>query len=273
MSLSTHDTPDAMIVRLRMAASSTLRRWRSPRLAQRDEGHRRLDALAILAVMGMVLLVAIQTDEAAARAVGDMPLWLKAGFGQITYLGLSGYMFTLAGLTLLGALLARGRGRDARFDRACLFLAERAGFLIAVLAVSGLASQAIKHLFGRARPSLIDLVGPFHFDMMALQSTYASMPSGHAVSAFAMAVSLGWMAPRLRWPLLGLALLIAISRVVISAHYPSDVLAGAGLGTACAIVLRRAFALRGLAFRWTPTSLRLRSAGAVWPALISSSRP
>ena len=273
MSLSPTEASADLTGRSRLAATSCLRRWRSPRAVTRDEGHRRLDALAILFVIGMVVIVAVQADEAAARAVHGLPDWIKALFGQITTLGLSGYMFTLAGLTLLGALLARGRGRGARFDRACLFLAERAGFLIAVLAVSGLASQVIKHLFGRARPSLIDMVGPFHFDLMALQSTYASMPSGHAVSAFAMAVSLGWMAPRLRWPLLGLALLVAISRVVISAHYPSDVLAGAGLGTACAIALRRAFALRGLAFRWTPTSLRLRGAGRVWPALVSPSRP
>ena len=266
-------TPADATGRLRLAASSCLRRWRSPRMVQRDEGHRRLDALAILAVIGLVVIVAAQADEAAARGVHGLPAWVKAAFGQITYLGLSGYMFNLAGLALFGALLARGRGRGAEFDRACLFLAERAGFLIAVLAFSGIASQVIKHLFGRARPSLIDMVGPFHFDLMALKSTYASMPSGHAVSAFAMAVSLGWMAPRLRWPLLGLALLIAISRVVISAHYPSDVIAGAGLGTASAILLRRAFALRGLAFRWTPTGLRLRGAGRIWPAIVSPSRP
>ena len=273
MSPSLAETRADATGRLRLAASSCLRRWRSPRMVRRDEGHRRLDALAILAVIGLVVIVAIQADEAAARGVHGLPAWVKATFGQITYLGLSGYMFTLAGLTLLGALLARGHGRGAHFDRACLFLTERAGFLVAVLAFSGIASQVIKHLFGRARPSLIDMVGPFHFDLMALKSTYASMPSGHAVSAFAMAVSLGWMAPRLRLPLLGLALLIAISRVVISAHYPSDVIAGAGLGTACAIILRRAFALRGIAFRWTPTSLRLRGAGRVWPALVSPSRP
>ena len=273
MSPSLAETRADVTSRLRLAATSCLRRWRSPHMVRRDEGHRRLDALALLAVMGLVVTVAIQADEAVARGVHGLPAWVKAAFGQITYLGLSGYMFTLAGLALLGAIAARGRGRGPRFDRACLFLAERAGFLIAVLAFSGIASQVIKHLFGRARPSLIDMVGPFHFDLMALNSTYASMPSGHAVSAFAMAVSLGWMAPRLRWPLLVLALLIAISRVVISAHYPSDVIAGAGLGVFCAVLLRRAFALRGLAFRWTPSGLRLRGAGRVWPALISISRP
>ena len=273
MSLSISETRADVIRRLRHAGASCWRRWRSPRAVPRDAGRRRLDALAILVVIGLVVIVAIQADEAAARAVHGLPGWIKAVFGQITYLGLSGYMFALAGLALLGGVLARGRGRGARFDLACLLVAERAGFLIAVLAFSGLASQTLKHLFGRARPSLINMVGPFHFDLMAQNSTYASMPSGHAVSAFAVAVSLGWMAPRLRWPLLGVALLVAISRVVISAHYPSDIIAGAGLGVASAIVLRRAFALRGIAFRWTPTGLRLRGAGRVWPATVSPCRP
>jgi undecaprenyl-diphosphatase len=272
MSLSPTEPSADLVASLRLAFGSSLRRWRSPRAAPSPEGRRRLDALLILLMIATVVIVAIQADAWTARAVHDLPAPMKAIFGRITYLGLSGYMFTLAGLVLFGAIVARGRGLGLGFDRACLFLAERAGFLIAVLAFSGLASQVVKHLFGRARPPLMDMVGPFHFDMMALKSSYASMPSGHAVSAFAMAVSLGWMAPRLRWPLLTLAVLIAASRVVISAHYPSDVVAGAGLGAASAIMLRRAFALRGLAFRWTPSGLRLRGAGRVWPGLASAFR-
>ena len=148
MSSPPSQTPYAMTGRLRLAGTSVLRRWRSPRPFSRDEAHRRFDALMILMVIGTVVIVAIQADEPVARGVHGLPAWVKAAFGQITYLGLSGYMFTLAGLTLSGALMARGRGRGARFDRACLVLAERAGFLIAVLAVSGIASQIIKHLFG-----------------------------------------------------------------------------------------------------------------------------
>lgn len=269
MSLSTSPIPSDAISRLRMAGRDFLRRWRAPRPPTRNEAHRRLDAFAILLSVAFIVIVAINADAWTARAVSGLSRGLRAAFNDITYLGLSGYMFALAGLALIGALMARGRGRGADFDRACLFLAERAGFIIAVLAVSGLASQALKHLFGRARPQLIDMVGPFHFDLLALKSTYASMPSGHSVSAFAMAVALGWMAPRLRWPLLILATLIAISRVVISAHYPSDVIAGAALGAASAVMLRRAFALRGLAFRQTAEGLRLRGAGKIWPAIVS----
>ena len=271
MSLSTSPFLPDMTARLRLAGSSCLRRWRAPRAVKRDQSHRRFDALMVLLVIAAVVVVAIQADAGTARWVPGLSAGVKAVFGRITYLGLSGYMFALTGLALFGAIMVRGRGRGARFDRACLFVAERAAFLIALLAFSGLASQVIKHLFGRARPSLIDVVGPFHFDLLAVKSTYASMPSGHSVSAFAMAVALGWMAPRLRWPLLLLAVLVAISRVVISAHYPSDVIAGAGLGVVCAIALRRAFALRGVAFRWTSAGLRLRGAGKVRPALFKAS--
>ena len=273
MSLPAAPIPQGAAARLRLAARACLARWRAPPLAPapRDEAHRRLDALAILLAMGIIIAVAVNVDEWSARAGAGLPAGLRSAFNTITYLGLSGYMFSLAGLSFLGALMARGRGRGARFDLACLCLAERAAFIIAVLAVSGLASQALKHLFGRARPSLIELVGPFHFDVLALKSTYASMPSGHSVSAFAMAVSLGWIVPRLRWPLLILAALVAASRVIISAHYPSDVIAGAALGVACAIMLRRAFALRRLAFRWTLDGPRLRGAGKVWPALVKPS--
>jgi undecaprenyl-diphosphatase len=46
--------------------------------------------------------------------------------------------------------------------------------------------------------------------------------------------------------------LISVSRVVVTAHYPSDVLAGAVVGVAGALLVRRYFALRGLAFSVGP---------------------
>ena len=47
-------------------------------------------------------------------------------------------------------------------------------------------------------------------------------------------------------------MLIALSRVVLTAHYPSDVIAGAVVGTCGALLVRRWFAARRLAFAAGP---------------------
>jgi undecaprenyl-diphosphatase len=59
-----------------------------------------------------------------------------------------------------------------------------------------------------------------------------SFPSGHAAGSFAFAVFVSRLDRRLAWLLVPLAFLVALSRVALGVHYPSDVLAGALLGAA-----------------------------------------
>lgn len=89
----------------------------------------------------------------------------------------------------------------------------------------------LKTVFDRPRPSLVD---PAVHPLVAVPHSGA-MPSGHAAGAFAAALAVGLFHPRLRWPLLGLAALIAFSRVWLGVHYPTDVLAGAAIGAAIAL--------------------------------------
>lgn len=91
----------------------------------------------------------------------------------------------------------------------------------------------LKVLVGRDRPPLAN---PDPEPLVALAPTY-SFPSGHALVAFASATVLAAAVPRLRWPLLGLAALIAWSRVYVGVHYPGDVLAGALLGIALGLLV------------------------------------
>jgi undecaprenyl-diphosphatase len=98
------------------------------------------------------------------------------------------------------------------------------------LLVASLAATGVKVLFDRPRPPLADVgisaVG-------ALPST-PSFPSGHAATAFGAAVALALLVPRLRWWAIGLATLVALSRVYLGMHFTADVAAGALLGTAIA---------------------------------------
>jgi len=63
-----------------------------------------------------------------------------------------------------------------------------------------------------------------------------SMPSGHTTAAFLMATLIGCFFGVFLLAVYCWAVLIGISRVVLGVHYPSDILAGAALGTSCALL-------------------------------------
>ncbi len=77
---------------------------------------------------------------------------------------------------------------------------------------------------------------------------YASFPSGHATTAFSAAIAIGAMWPGARPYLWFYAVIIAVSRVIVSAHHPSDVIAGAIVGAMGAVLVRNWFAARRLGF-------------------------
>jgi membrane-associated phospholipid phosphatase len=87
-----------------------------------------------------------------------------------------------------------------------------------------LLSSSIKLAIGRRRPVIEDLP-----HLMATP-TGLSFPSSHSTSSFAAAQAYGRLLPR--GPLLGAAAAMAFSRLYLGVHYPSDVAAGAALGTA-----------------------------------------
>ena len=92
--------------------------------------------------------------------------------------------------------------------------------MVAVI-IAALGAGLVKQLAARKRPDLPLLVRP-------LRST--SFPSGHAASAAAAACALLIVAPTFAPAWIAMALVMGASRVYVGAHYPSDVLAGAGLG-------------------------------------------
>ena len=104
--------------------------------------------------------------------------------------------------------------------------AERRGrWVRATLCVGSayLLSTSIKLAIGRKRPVVEDL------PHLMVTPTGLSFPSSHSTSSFAAAQAFGRLLPR--GPLLGAAAAMAFSRLYLGVHYPSDVAAGAALGT------------------------------------------
>jgi len=65
-----------------------------------------------------------------------------------------------------------------------------------------------------------------------------SLPSGHTAAAFTLAYTLSALHPMLTVPLIIIALLVAISRIYLGCHYPSDVLLGFGISTLIFFVIQ-----------------------------------
>lgn len=227
-----------------------------------------------LIIAAVVLLAAIAgtvwfLDAPIAQNARLLPPYMRRFFGWVTLIGSSGYIFALSALFATAAAVAASPARDATTALALRLLAGRAAVVFTVTATSGIASQVLKHLIGRSRPRLLDSAGAWNFDPLSFASVQASFPSGHTITAFAMAWTLGLFLPAWRIPLFGMAILIAISRVVVGAHYPGDVLAGAVVGMAAAWLTCRAFGARHLVLRYWRGSIVPRGEGLISPALRS----
>jgi undecaprenyl-diphosphatase len=90
---------------------------------------------------------------------------------------------------------------------------------------------SLKHISGRKRPCEIEP----HCWAHVLPPDQFSFPSGHTITAFAVAVSLGAFYPVLLGILLVCAFAIATSRILLGMHFLSDVAVGALVGTGLAL--------------------------------------
>ncbi|MCA1586876.1 MAG: phosphatase PAP2 family protein [Acidobacteria bacterium] len=121
--------------------------------------------------------------------------------------------------------------------------------LLTILVTFLLVDGMLKPLIWRDRPFDV-----FPDDVLiAARATTSSFPSGHAASAFAGALATSRLLPGARALWFVLAVLIAYSRLYLGVHFPLDVLAGAVIGTLCAL-----FVLGGRRAVRTETGFRFR---------------
>ncbi len=151
------------------------------------------------------------------------PRWLRIWMIWSTRLG-DGWIWYTVGIALL---LFGGEMRFIAF--AASASAEAAAVFL---------FRFIKNASKRKRPCHLEA----HCWANVLPPDQFSFPSGHSMSAFAIAIPLCIFYPELQAPLLALSLSIAVSRVILGMHFVSDVvvgsLLGAGLGYSVYFLLR-----------------------------------
>jgi undecaprenyl-diphosphatase len=100
------------------------------------------------------------------------------------------------------------------------------GAAVATAAAGIVVFRTLKHASHRKRPCEIE---PHCWSSILPPDKY-SFPSGHSITAFAVALSIGLFYPELLAYLLTVAALIAASRIILGMHFLSDVLAGSVIG-------------------------------------------
>jgi membrane-associated phospholipid phosphatase len=201
-----------------------------------------------LGAAAVIILTMMMLDAPSIGAVAHLPHWLIASFDRLTDFGRSVWFLAPIALVLAGIAVLASPALPVMSQRVLAALAVRLGFLFSAIALPGLVVTIAKRLIGRARPLVGGSADPFLYLPLGWKVEYASFPSGHATDAFAAAMAIGALWPRARPWMWTYAVVIAVSRIVLTAHFPSDTLAGAAVGVAGAVLVRAWFASRGLAF-------------------------
>jgi len=223
---------------------------RSPSHSRRAEAARRAarHVLWLSAGLGaaiIVLMYAIDAWEIAQMPKRGTPsLWwvrILTDFGKDEYV-----LAVLAVLLIAVAIVSpalRGIQRSL-----LLGLGTRLQFIFCAVAVSNLVTEVLKYCVGRGRPFVGGEANAFHFSHFAGNPAYYSFPSGHATTAFALALAVSAVWPQARVAMAVYAIVIAATRLVLLAHHPSDVVAGALIGIIGTMFVRYWFAARRLGF-------------------------
>ena len=145
--------------------------------------------------------------------------WLDGVWLFITHLGDEGYLWIAMGIVLLFWKKTRPIGFT-------VLLSLLLDFLI--------INVTLKDLVARPRPFVVnEAIQPLITDV----NPYKSFPSGHSGGSFsAMFALCRWVPKKIGIPALLLAALVALSRLYVGVHYPTDILAGCLVGFICSFL-------------------------------------
>jgi undecaprenyl-diphosphatase len=202
----------------------------------------------------LLLIVALHPLDRPLSVWGQgLPPEVRAFFQWMTRWGESDWILvpSLLGVLLAWLLSLVSRDRLRAWAGQLLVVSS---FIFLGVGVPSVIAALLKRIIGRARPQEWTAEAPLSFRPWNWDAySFQSFPSGHSTTAFSLALTIAFLWPRSFWPMLGLAVLIAASRIVLGQHYVTDITAGAVLGTLGAFAVRNFLVSRGWLFERSGT--------------------
>jgi len=196
--------------------------------------------LIIFALLLICVILTYKVDTSvyaffANYNYGSESDYLKKFFVGITDVGDSFWYFIILILVFLLSYLSKITGLLTlnRYS----YLQKLSFFGFTYLFIVGVITQIIKHIVGRPRPNHTLLDGSFEFNFFTTDSAFHSFPSGHSSTIIAVVIISSLIFPSIKYFFYLCGFLIAISRVVVGAHFFTDVVAG----TLIAIIAYKVF--------------------------------
>jgi len=197
-----------------------------PRGWRIDPRHASIAAVLCLAGFAAMAIM-VTTGHGTAFDAAGLKLW-REGPGLAVPHGPAWLLEAVRDYTALGGALLRNLFAIGAIVALLFLKLRREAVLFGATIISGcIVGIALKALFDRPRPTIVPHL---------MEAGGSSFPSGHSFNAavvyIAMALAFAAISPlrRVRWTVIGsalcLTLLVALSRVWLGVHYPSDAIAG-----------------------------------------------
>ena len=195
---------------------------------QKDE-----KAICIYLLLGV--LVFLFFDYSISKFFYNINLQTKSLFETLTHFGDSLYFFVPS--ILIWAVIKIIQNKN----KIILTISDISIFIFFNILFSGIAVQIFKHILGRPRPPLFHSNNLSTIDIFNFDSRWHSFPSGHTATIFEFIFCLIFLFPKIKNILITIAVVIASTRVIVGAHYVSDIFGGALVAYITSILLREKF--------------------------------
>jgi len=153
-------------------------------------------------------------------------IYLKDFFRQITVLGDSKWYFVSSFSVIILCYFIKKKNYFHNYKNIIKICNNFSIFLCLSLITTGLITQLLKHIIGRPRPNYSSFDGILEFNFFNLNSEFHSFPSGHTSTIFVVSLVASFLLPKLKYFFISLAGVIAFSRIVVGAHFFTDVIGG-----------------------------------------------